>query len=82
MNKEMNAMIDRAEKEKLWLRSLYQDMWFSPAELREQQAKGLFRWGVVNWELRDPKEHLAELQRIWVDAKKDYDEFAVKLMAS
>lgn len=59
---EMNALIDKAEKEGKWLWCRYQDLWFSPAELRKEQANGNFRWGAVNWELRDPQDGLAELE--------------------
>lgn len=56
-------LIDKAERNTLWLWCRYQDLWFSPAQLREANAQGRFRWGPVNWELRDPKERLAEADR-------------------
>ena len=59
--KELHELIDRAEQAGQWLRSPYQDLWFSPAELRDHIANGKFRWGVVNWELRDPTERMAQL---------------------
>ena len=57
----MAPLFEKAEKEGLWFRSPYQDLWFSPAELKAHQAKGNFCWGPVNWELRDPAERLAGL---------------------
>ena len=56
----LDALIDQAEHEKKWLWSRYQDLWFSPSELRQKNNEGWFRWGAVNWELRDPAERLAE----------------------
>lgn len=37
------------------------DLWFSPDELEKDQSEGRFCWGPINWELRDPKEHLTYL---------------------
>lgn len=56
-------LIDQAEKEGKWLYCPYQSMWFSPQQLREENAKGYFLWGPVNWRLRDPKEKVAALER-------------------
>lgn len=56
--KELNDLIDRAEREGKWLFCHYQSLWFSPSELRQHNAVGRFRWGVVNWTLRDPSELL------------------------
>ena len=56
MMDELNALIDKAEAEGKWLWCHYQDLWFSPAQLREENRNGKFRWGPVNWKLRDPQE--------------------------
>jgi hypothetical protein len=61
--KQLADLIDKAESECKWLHCSYQDLWFSPAQLRAENAKGSFVWGVVNWTLRDPKEKLARLQQ-------------------
>ena len=63
MTDEMDKLFTEAEAKGLWFFSSYQSLWFSPRELREAQADGRFKWGVVNWELRPPKEHEAELLR-------------------
>jgi hypothetical protein len=55
---ELNALIDKAEGEGKWLWCHYQDLWFSPGQLREQNRNGKFRWGPVNWKLRDPQERI------------------------
>jgi len=55
---EMEALIRQAESEGKWLWCSYQDLWFSPQELRKAQAEGRFQWGPVNWKLRFPAEKL------------------------
>lgn len=60
---EMEPMIQQAEREGKWLHCYYQDMWFSPEQLRGEHKKGCFRCEPVNWTLRDPQEQLAEAQR-------------------
>lgn len=59
----MDDLFARAEREGLWFYSHYQDFWLSPGELREEQANGQFRWGPVNWELRNPFDGLQSLHR-------------------
>lgn len=56
-------LIAEAESKGLWLRCHYQDLWFSPKELRAAHADWRFWWGVVNWELRDPQELVAIQQK-------------------
>lgn len=70
---DLAALIDKAEREGKWLWCAYQDLWFSPAQLREQNAKGSFRWGAINWKLRDPQERIDEADR---RAKATSDEAA------
>lgn len=61
--KEIESMIQEAERKGLWLKSKYQNLWFSPEELRKEVRKGHFRWGRENWTMRDPKERKEELIR-------------------
>lgn len=56
-------LFQKAEREGLWFYCSYQQLWFTPAELREQHKKGRFIWGPVNWQLRMPRERLEEAQR-------------------
>lgn len=60
---ELEAHIAKAESERKWLWCHYQDIWFSPAQLRAQIKDGKFRWGAVNWKLRDPQERIEEANR-------------------
>jgi hypothetical protein len=54
--KNLEPMFKEAEEKGLWFRSRYQDLWFSPSELKEKHSEGRFIWGKENWELRNPKE--------------------------
>lgn len=59
---DLEPLFEKAENEGLWFHCVYQDLWFSPEELRKEHEKGKFIWGAVNWQLRDPKEKLNELE--------------------
>ena len=72
----LKAMFDEAEKKGLWFFCNYQQLWFSPNKLREEQNNGRFRWGAVNWKLRDPKERLEQLRKTAAKATQEADEFA------
>lgn len=56
----LRPLIDQARKERKWLWCHYQDLWFSPDQLAEQNAKGSFLWGPINWKLRDPQQRIDE----------------------
>lgn len=58
---DMKKLFERAEKEGLWFYFRYQDMWFSPRELREEQERGNFLFGQVNWDLRDPQDEISRI---------------------
>lgn len=79
--KQLADLIDKAESEGKWLHSRYQDIWFSPAALRAENAKGRFVWGTVNWTLRDPKEKLARLEQEEKAAATARQQFARELQA-
>lgn len=53
-------MIAEARRQGLWLHCPHQDLWFSPDRLERENRDGKFRWGPMNWKLRDPNEY-AEL---------------------
>lgn len=58
---DLEPLIREAERTGKWLHCVYQDLWFSPAELRAENAGGHFIWGAVNWTLRDPLDEYARL---------------------
>jgi hypothetical protein len=55
---DLAPLFQEAEATGKWFHCTYQDLWFSPAELRKEHAEGRFFWGAINWTLRDPKEML------------------------
>lgn len=69
----LNALIEQARAEKKWLWCYYQDLWFSPDELTAQNAEGRFRWGIVNWKLRDPVEMLQEAEQCAAKANAEVE---------
>lgn len=82
MMDELNALIDKAEAEGKWLWCHYQDLWFSPAQLREENRNGKFRWGPVNWKLRDPQERIAEARNRATAAQVEADRIAADTLAA
>lgn len=60
---ELKALTEKARSEKKWLWCSYQDIWFSPDQLDAENAAGRYRWGAINWKLRDPAERVAEAKR-------------------
>jgi hypothetical protein len=71
----LQPLFEKAYKEDLWFRSYYQDVWFSPDELKEHIAKDEFVWGPVNWELRDPLDHVAKLAARITEIQNRLDNF-------
>lgn len=76
---EMEALLAQAEREGKWLHTFYQNIWFSPQELRALRAKGEFRWGARNWTLREPLEYLAEVEKAVRDAVEFRDRVAAQI---
>ncbi len=56
----LRPLIAQARAEGKWLHCSYQDLWFSPDELEAANRDGRFRWGAVNWTVRDPGEMVRE----------------------
>ena len=56
-------LIEEARRRGLWLHCTYQDLWFSPDQLEAENKNGKFRWGPVNWRLRDPHEYAEQAER-------------------
>lgn len=72
---EMKPVKDRARREGLMLRGKYQDLWFTPDELNDEQKRGHFLWGTPNWTLEDPKVRLAQLKSEVAEAQVRHDLF-------
>lgn len=75
-------LILKAEKEGKWLYCSYQSLWFTPQQLRDANANGKFRWGVVNWQLRDPRERVAGLERMATGAQQELERVRKQLEES
>lgn len=60
---DLGPLFAEAKRTGKWFYGAYHDIWFSPDELEREHANGNFRWGAVNWKLRDPRERLQELDR-------------------
>jgi hypothetical protein len=72
---DLGKLFEQARREQLWFYSLYQSLWFSPDEL-------LVRWGVVNWQLRDPKERVEEIDRKITALQEERETFLVRVAMS
>lgn len=71
--KELEHLFEEARAKGLWFYNPYYSLWFSPDELEAEQRSGKFRWGPVNWQLRDPSEYLNEAKRECEKAARHYD---------
>ena len=72
---QLEVLIKRAEKTKNWLYCHYQDLWFSPEKLREENENGRFLWGPVNWDIKSPLILLKQLKETAELSNKKYEEF-------
>ena len=80
--KTLEPLFEQAEKEGLWFYSTYQDLWFTPKELRSNQANGTFVWGVVNWKLRKPQEKIDSLESLKLNIENQIREFKEKIKSA
>lgn len=76
---EMAPLFAQAKAEGKWFWCHYQDLWFSPDQLRAEHATGRFRWGAVNWKLRDPQERLNEAMDRHRAASAEVDRIAAQI---
>jgi hypothetical protein len=76
----LKPMFKEAEEKGLWFHSSYQDMWFSPAELRAEQAEGRYWWGACNWTLKNPKEELERLVARLGYAQENIEKFKARMI--
>jgi hypothetical protein len=75
----LQPLIEKARKQNKWLHCGYQDLWFSPDELEAQNKKGKFLWGEVNWDLRNPQEHIEALQSRIAEIGKEISAFQSRI---
>jgi hypothetical protein len=60
---DLDLMFIEAKRLNMWFYSqnLTGTHWFSPDELDQEQAKGNYLWGKVNWTLKHPETYLRQL---------------------
>lgn len=59
--KELEPLFTEATEKKLWFFCHYQELWFSPLELKVQMEHGKFLWPAKNWQLRNPLQRIDQL---------------------
>lgn len=75
----LEPLLQDAEAEGKWLHCAYQNLWFSPEELRAHHRDGRFVWGAINWSLRDPAVYRLEEVRKFLDARDRYRKALARL---
>lgn len=78
--KELEPLIKRAKEEKKWLYCSYQSLWFSPEELEKENSQGRFRWGPLNWDLRDPGERIHQIEKMIKDKNEELKNFKERMV--
>jgi hypothetical protein len=75
----LQPLFERAEREGLWFNCSYQDLWFSPNELRKLHKENRFVWGAQNWRLRNPQERLNQFENDERRLNHEKNEFLAKI---
>ncbi|MDR3585243.1 MAG: hypothetical protein P4L59_07970 [Desulfosporosinus sp.] len=75
----LKPLFETAEKEGLWFHQIYQDMWFSPKELRKYHAIRKYVWGPANWALISPYEKLRDLEKKRANIDISIKEFRTRI---
>ena len=78
---DMLLMFKEAQQKGLWFFADYIGQWWSPEELAIEQRAGL-DWVKSEFQLRDPMERLAELQKIVGDEQERLERFVARLKRS
>lgn len=66
---DLLVLIARARAEGKWI--VYRDDWNSPDEFVALNVKGLYIFAAENFTLRDPQEHLRELEANFAEAQSE-----------
>jgi len=77
--KDLEPLFEKAESEGLWFNCMYQDLWFSPEELKALHKENRFIWSAVNWKLRDPQEKIKQLENQEFRINNEKNEFLTKI---
>ncbi len=77
----IEKLIDEAETKNFWIHIDYQNIWYSPQEMRDEiKELGRARFHSNNWNIRDPKEHLRYLTDKARQAVSELRQFEKQLM--
>lgn len=80
MMESREELIAEAERRGMWLHTDYQNLTFSPRELREANERGQFKWGAASFRLVDPRTELAALERKAAEAQDDVARFRERMV--
>lgn len=70
----LDPLFKEAEEKGLWFYCDYQQLWLSPKELKKHHKDGIFIWGAMNWQLRDPNDLLILAEEKIRKAKDNLDD--------
>lgn len=73
--KSLEKLFEEAEEKNLWFYYPYLERWFSPKELRELHSQGKFIISSINWELKNPVDHLASVVKNICSMINEMDDF-------
>ncbi len=69
--KSLQKLIQQARDEQKMLWCRYQNLWFLPDQLEDLNQRGKFRWGAINFELRDSMERVEQLNKELKEKEKE-----------
>lgn len=78
----LQPLLCQAREKGKWLYTSYQSIWLSPDELDAHHDQNIFLWGAANWELRDPQEHIRQLEQEVENAKTGLAKFKWRVKVS
>lgn len=73
--KSLAPLFKTAQDHGLWFHSAYQNLWFSPGELRQEHENDNFLWSAENWTLENPQSQIDYLEDQARLAKKNLENF-------
>jgi hypothetical protein len=78
--KRLVPLIEEAEDKGLWFSSPVDPyLWISPEEMRMYNEAGQYLWDPENFKLKNPKEHITELETDVMRSQGDLDRFVKRL---
>jgi hypothetical protein len=78
----LKPLFEKAEKEGLWFKSGYQQLLFSPVELKKLHKEGRYIWGPINWALIDPGDLLDKVYNEIIKKVEEHRNLFVRIIKS